>query len=520
MSIAIRFVYLGVPMIALAALVWLFLVSKRFSLEKRAAAAAAYFAFSVAIVLGLVFHEVWRDELFAWNVAVGSNNPFDAVWRAGKEEGHPGLWHFILSAISVLWNDPSVMQIANGSIAIFAAGALMAFAPFALREKTLIIFGYFFLFEYGMISRNNAIAVLLLFSLAAAYLKRAGVISCSVIAALVVQTNLVAAAAAGGFFLWIYATGYRDRSRGQNFAAAAIFASSAAFAFADVHQYSSHVPALTSAGFGAAKFGAMIWRAFVPIPAFLGRDVLWNSGILPEGAEAVGGITLAVLIVWLMWRGRSFRHAALFFSIAGAIVAFRIIVPYNGWGMRHTGFIFFALVLSMWIANGESNGTPPLRKRAMDALFVAVLSVQVIAGLLFWYSDVKRPFSQGQAFSRYMDAYHAGMPIIFESDMSGKILTFKLFSRHYGKVGLGSCGDSDARARLVPFQKVRCVVKAAEEMSVKQGGDVAIIAPNGQNSRFYRACGAKLEIGFVGGLSREDYVVYILKKGEASPECV
>src|SRR6185369_10968722 len=115
-------------------------------------------------VLGytLLHHELWGDELHSWNIAKASNS-FSDLLSNTRYEGHPPLWYSILWVVSKFTHDVSYIQLVQFIIAALVVFLLLFFSPFPLIAKALMPFGYFFLFEYGVISRNYAIAVLLTF---------------------------------------------------------------------------------------------------------------------------------------------------------------------------------------------------------------------------------------------------------------------------------------------------------------------------------------------------------------------
>uniref|UniRef100_A0A7V1ZHB4 cysteine desulfurase n=1 Tax=Thermoanaerobaculum aquaticum TaxID=1312852 RepID=A0A7V1ZHB4_9BACT len=110
----------------------------------------------------LLNHEPWRDEMQAWLLARDSASPLE-LWRNTRYEGHPLLWHLLLWLLSRWSQKPLTMQLAHAAIAVLTAGVFLAFAPFPRWLKVLWVFGYFPLFEYGVISRNYGLTVLFLF---------------------------------------------------------------------------------------------------------------------------------------------------------------------------------------------------------------------------------------------------------------------------------------------------------------------------------------------------------------------
>src|SRR5687768_4241947 len=64
------------------------------------------------------------------------------------------------------------MQLLNVAFAVGAVGVFLFNSPFSKPEKLLFVFGYFFLYEYTVISRNYGLLLLFLFAAIVFYTKR------------------------------------------------------------------------------------------------------------------------------------------------------------------------------------------------------------------------------------------------------------------------------------------------------------------------------------------------------------
>ena len=106
-------------------------------------------------------HEMWRDEIQAWLLARDSSSLID-LFRNLKYEGHPGLWHICLMPLSRITISPVIMQVFHLLIAATTVYLFARYAPFNNLQKFLFAFGYFSLYEYGIVCRNYALGVLLI----------------------------------------------------------------------------------------------------------------------------------------------------------------------------------------------------------------------------------------------------------------------------------------------------------------------------------------------------------------------
>ena len=110
--------------------------------------------------ISLVNHEMWADELHSWNIAKGSQRLTD-IFRNSRYEGHPPLWYIILWTISRFTHNLVAVQVVHLFIAAVPVFLLLFFSRIPIVTRLLIPFGYYLLFEYSVLSRNYAIAILL-----------------------------------------------------------------------------------------------------------------------------------------------------------------------------------------------------------------------------------------------------------------------------------------------------------------------------------------------------------------------
>src|ERR1700748_2234110 len=104
-------------------------------------------------------HEPWGDELHSWNIAKASTHFSELVYNT-RYEGHPPVWYIVLWAVSRFTHNFLYVQWVHLFFAIGVLFLLLFRSPFSLTTKIIIPFGYYFLFEYAVISRNYVIGIL------------------------------------------------------------------------------------------------------------------------------------------------------------------------------------------------------------------------------------------------------------------------------------------------------------------------------------------------------------------------
>ena len=119
------------------------------------------FLFLVVGSYTLSHHEMWRDEIQAWLLARDSASVFE-LFSHLKYEGHPGLWHLYLMPLTRITHSPVIMQVFHLLITVVTVYLFVRYAPFNRFQKFLFCFGYFVIYEYGILARNYAFGLLLI----------------------------------------------------------------------------------------------------------------------------------------------------------------------------------------------------------------------------------------------------------------------------------------------------------------------------------------------------------------------
>jgi hypothetical protein len=127
--------------------------------------------FFVIALLGMLNHEMWRDEHQAWLVARDAHS-LPQLFENMRYEGNPALWHIFLYFITCFTHNPVYMQAFHLLIACGFIFVFNRYAPLGIFYKILFSFGYFPLYEYAVISRSYGLGVLLVFIVCALYKNR------------------------------------------------------------------------------------------------------------------------------------------------------------------------------------------------------------------------------------------------------------------------------------------------------------------------------------------------------------
>jgi hypothetical protein len=116
-----------------------------------------------------VHHEMWRDEIHAWTLSRLAHGFWDLVTGDRIYAGHPPLWYWYLRVWTWFTESAWGIQAATAAAATAAAVLLVRFAPFPRYLKVLLLFSYYFGYEYAVMARNYTLGWLLLCLFCAAY---------------------------------------------------------------------------------------------------------------------------------------------------------------------------------------------------------------------------------------------------------------------------------------------------------------------------------------------------------------
>ncbi|HEY5014362.1 MAG TPA: hypothetical protein VIK61_16890 [Acidimicrobiia bacterium] len=331
----------------------------------------------IALVgITILRHELWRDELQAWQIARASHG-FHSLVHNTRYEGHPLLWFGLLYPIAHAHAGPGAMQLLQFFIASTTISVAVWRAPFTQLQKLLFVFGYFVLYEYGVLSRSYGLgAMCLVIALALAGTsapRRWGPIGA--LLGLVALTSafgaVVAIAVLAGLGVdeWFRRRddGFAGAPNGAvllggllTFAGLATAYLQAAHPPSDTGNY-SHWRTSLDVGLGASSM-ASVWRALVPIPSL--ERSYWNSNILSARAAVVGvlGFALFVLVAWILRD----RPGSFVVWVSGVVLVVGFLYARIGTATasRHIGHIFLCLVAAMWLAPFTWSRAPSSRHEA------------------------------------------------------------------------------------------------------------------------------------------------------------
>jgi hypothetical protein len=342
-------------------------------------------------------HEMWRDELQAWTIVTHSPNLL-SIFHNIQYEGHPILWFLLIWPASLLTHNPLAIQIINLALASLTAYFVVYRSPFSVFEKVCILFSYFILYEYTMISRNYMIGVTLMVAIAALWRNyQKNLPAICVLLVLLFQTNAFMLAIASAIFGILILQLYQDKllfKLKSLVYVVSVLLGPMLFAF------TTHAPPDNSysAGWnlhldwtGTKITLGNIYKGLIPIPFFVRG--FWGTNISQD--QLLNAFMGAALLCVLIFAFRKDTYSLIFLLLSFGLLYVFMYTKFVG-HLRHHGHFTLALLFAGWISRYR------LRSKFTERVFMAIFIIQVIPGCFAYAVDLRYPFSNAKYVANYI----------------------------------------------------------------------------------------------------------------------
>ncbi len=394
------------------------------------------FAMVVTVVYGILLaitmahHELWRDEAQAWMISAASNS-FADIFHNIRYEGHPPLWFLIIWPFTY-FDNPDWIKVPHFLLAVATCYLILRYAPFPRWVTLLLVFGYFFFYEYGVISRNYQLGVLGIIGFLV-FLPRAKhnpwwAVVFLAIAAMANIYSLIVSLVFGLYYLVQTFPALRHQSTKFKWH----FALGGIVLLAIVGATAVSLKPPSNEGFSPIWYlqldmerlsGVlnMFSRVYVPIPDDI--RAFWNTTLfrtawLPYCSVALLGLLALVL-------GRYPQYLIWFLLLVIGLLAFHY-VKYLG-HLRHGGHMWLAFIAIMWLLSTQI-GWQQLAK-PIKVVFILLLAAQLYAAGVATVKEIAYPFSGGKATAEFVEqAGFSNYRVIGHVDNA-----VSAFTAYYGK---------------------------------------------------------------------------------------
>lgn len=384
---------------------------------------ALWVAFAVYLLVSgttMTHHELSSDEIHSWNIVKGSASLSELIHNS-RYEAHPPGWYTLLWPLSRFTHDAAAIQVLHWAIAACVAFLILFRSPLPPLARLLVPFGYFFLFEYAILSRNYAIGVLLGCAICVLLGTKdgEGTLLYYVLLFCMSNAHLLAAVLAGSLHFCVL---LRMRQRGRTSRALVghavlgvlVLLPSVYFIFPpadsafDVGSWRAKWTAQQVRAFAQAPL-----RCFLPVPAWWNYN-FWNTQVLLEARthHPIFRLVNPLVVVLILASACSvlWKHKAslvLFTANLGmSFVIAATALPLNA--ARYSGFIYIGFILALWLYCVEE----PRLGRGKAVLVNALLGIQVVGGLFAAWKDIRLPFANLSRIVELIEEVPAGSRLV------------------------------------------------------------------------------------------------------------
>jgi hypothetical protein len=370
--------------------------------------------YTVALCYSIFTHELWGDEIHSWNIAKASASVCSLLSNT-RYEGHPPLWYFLLFIITKFSHNPMYMQIAHACICCAIAFLVLFHSGFSIVAKVLIIFGYYFIYEYATLSRNYSLGVLFAFSICIILNKEFKYKIPAYYFVLILLSNthllsLILGIAFHAYFILSLKTSKLSRAFHVILGALVLLPS---IYFICPPSNSSLNGSFWITFFNKSQYyvlqNAPI-RSFIPIPAWWKLN-FWNTQCLIDlGIENL----LKKIILFTFFIGiicslffilkKNTKNLIFFLINLSLTLSLALFFPLAT--QRYVGFIYISFICALWLLPRFS-----FTKIQANLIFT-LLAVQFIGTLMALKKDFNEPFSQIDKISKIAEFVPAGQKMI------------------------------------------------------------------------------------------------------------
>ena len=357
-----------------------------------------YAIYLILLALSINRHELWGDELHSFNIAKASSTFGDLNYNS-RYEGHPPLWYTLLFIVTRFSHEPVYMQYLHFFISALLAFVLVFRLKFSLLQNVLILFSYFFFYEYGVLSRNYALGLFFALLICSEFQKGEQLKAWKyyLFLFLLTQTHVLGFMLAASFQVYFLMC-LKSENPGMKLKHLLFSALMLMPAL-----YFIFPPSNSALG---TDFWLSIWtkdrlfmsmqapiKAFMPIPAFW-EDHFWNTEFLIAMQSRFGllkfilpvlSLFLLFIVVYIL---RADKKALLFFVVNLVLtLTFSLIFPLSS--SRYVGFLFVAFIVAFSLS-----GQSQLLTKKQSSAFYTLLVLQFCGTMIGVSKDWSLPFSE------------------------------------------------------------------------------------------------------------------------------
>ncbi len=299
---------------------------------------AIFVVLAIVQLIAISQHTTWRDEHQAWLIALESSNLRELLTNL-RYEGHPPLWHAVLTGVQSLSTDLRALQVLQSFIALAILALLTFAAPLPPTLRLALGLNYFVIFEYGVFARSYGLGVLLIFAALALWRRWSSWLLLG--AASFISLHFIGLAGAIGLWRFSQGTGpVRSRVLGLSFVASCgLLSLVLLWPAADVVPSMHGGIGLATVMRSLAYSGGVLWP-IMPHSGWFFED--WWLEFLPIACFSAAGLWI---VIWNVTKDSLVaRGLVLGFLVGLLVISVTTFQIYT----RHSGLVFVLLIAVTW----------------------------------------------------------------------------------------------------------------------------------------------------------------------------
>ena len=350
----------------------------------------------ILLILGLNFHEMWRDEYEEYLQARDSDGIFGL--KNAMSQGHAMLWQSCLWLITRFSHNPIWMKIFHGIIASAFAFVLLFKSPFKIWQAAMLLSGYFLLFEYAVISRCYAFGVLFFFVFAYFYSKQKKItVQSSITIFFLANTSVYAMMLSVIICLWVFISEKLflfNKTEYKKYLWLILSSIGILIAYLQIrpgedNSFPVHRVILPFDNYRFQVAITQFFSAFVPICKFQSK-FFWNTNFMMDKMGIVSWyFPLAVFIFVTIPFIKKFKILLLWLMGVVLILFFQYHTGFRF--ARYYGHFFIFWIVCYWLMLKFYNENLKLN----NIIFSIILASQSIGGIMMYNADRVQKFSTG-----------------------------------------------------------------------------------------------------------------------------
>jgi len=468
------------------------------------------------------FHEPWSDESHCWAVATSSHS-FTQLLFNKRYDGHPDLWYILIYILQFFTHNIYYMQVMHVFIAATTVFVFCSFSPFSFWKNILVCSGYFFAYEYSIISRNYGIELLLLFLCAGLYTayKDKHLLLISLFFLLLFETNVYAVIIGVPFYchiLWsVHKSHFLKKKTAVTSGAIVLIGIILSIKSMEPPGYSAFDSWYTKITlYDFAHVLSTVFTVYFPVPEFSLH--YWSTNIFDTFSQGViiEAILSALLLLMAVVIFKSNKSVLFLFCIGTFGILLFTYIKNFGW-IRHHGHLYILFLLCYWLFSAENKAIGGSKKDKTGVwlrkyIIPLILLAQVLSAFVANVGDVKYTFSNEKPVADYLIKKSLDtLPILGDADyqVSGiaGIMDRDIYYMRPKYWGRFVTLDSNW-GFLVPFTE-KDMLYATDKISEQKKSDIIVILTDPFNYTAYKNW--IFLKSFVGSILGDEFYVYEVK---------